>query len=135
MSLKNKITEEIKTAMKSGDKIRLNLFRVLKGELARVEDSKNELTDEQVIKMFQKFIKNLEMVNDERSKQEIEILNEYMPKQLAENEIEDIIQSLIVTNNYSSMKDMGKIMSDFTADYSGQADMKLVSTIVRKNLS
>lgn len=135
MTLKNKITEEIKTAMKSGDKIRLNLFRVLKGELARVEDSKNELTDEQVIKMFQKFIKNLEMVNDERSKQEIEILNEYMPKQLAENEIEDIIQSLIVTNNYSSMKDMGKIMSDFTADYSGQADMKLVSTIVRKNLS
>ena len=135
MTLKNKITEEIKTAMKSGDKFRLNLFRVLKGELARVEDSKNELTDEQVIKMFQKFIKNLEMVNDERSKQEIEILNEYMPKQLAENEIEDIIQSLIVTNNYSSMKDMGKIMSDFTADYSGQADMKLVSTIVRKNLS
>ena len=135
MTLKNKITEEIKTAMKSADKIRLNLFRVLKGELARVEDSKNELTDEQVIKMFQKFIKNLEMVNDERSKQEIEILNEYMPKQLAENEIEDIIQSLIVTNNYSSMKDMGKIMSDFTADYSGQADMKLVSTIVRKNLS
>tara|TARA_R100000664_G_C2730811_1_gene121412 strand:+ start:453 stop:860 length:408 start_codon:yes stop_codon:yes gene_type:complete len=135
MTLKNKITEEIKTAMKSGDKIRLNLFRVLKGELARVEDSKNELTDDQVIKMFQKFIKNLEMVNDERSKQEIEILNEYMPKQLAENEIEDIIQSLIVTNNYSSMKDMGKIMSDFTADYSGQADMKLVSTIVRKNLS
>ena len=135
MTLKNKITEEIKTAMKSGDKIRLNLFRVLKGELARVEDSKNELTDELVIKMFQKFIKNLEMVNDERSKQEIEILNEYMPKQLAENEIEDIIQSLIVTNNYSSMKDMGKIMSDFTADYSGQADMKLVSTIVRKNLS
>ena len=64
MTLKNKITEEIKTAMKSGDKIRLNLFRVLKGELARVEDSKNELTDEQVIKMFQKFIKNLEMVNE-----------------------------------------------------------------------
>lgn len=135
MSLKNKITEEIKTAMKSGDKIRLNLFRVLKGELARVEDSKNELTDEQVIKMFQKFIKNLEMVNDERSKQEIAILNEYMPKQLTESEVEDIIQSLIVTNNYSSMKDMGKIMSDFTAHHSGQADMKLVSTIVRKNLS
>ena len=134
MSLKNKITEEIKTAMKSGDKIRLNLFRVLKGELARVEDSKNELTDEQVIKMFQKFIKNLEMVNDERSKQEIEILNEYMPKQLADSEIEEIIQSLIVTNNYSSIKDMGKIMTDFTAEYSGQADMKTVSVIVRKNL-
>lgn len=134
MSLKNKITEEIKTAMKSGDKIRLNLFRVLKGELARVEDSKNELTDEQVIKMFQKFIKNLEMVNDERSKQEIEILNEYMPKQLSDGEIEEIIQSLIVTNNYSSMKDMGKIMTDFTAEYSGQADMKTVSVIVRKNL-
>ena len=134
MSLKNKITEEIRTAMKSGDKIRLNLFRVLKGELARVEDSKNELTDEQVIKMFQKFIKNLEMVNDERSKQEIEILNEYMPKQLADSEIEEIIQSLIVTNNYSSIKDMGKIMTDFTAEYSGQADMKTVSVIVRKNL-
>ena len=134
MSLKNKITEEIKTAMKSGDKVRLNLFRVLKGELARVEDSKNELTDEQVIKMFQKFIKNLEMVNDERSKQEIEILNEYMPKQLSDGELEEIIQSLIVTNNYSSMKDMGKFMTDFTTEYSGQADMKTVSTIVRKNL-
>lgn len=134
MTLKNKITEEIKTAMKSGDKIRLNLFRVLKGELSRVEDNKNELTDDQVIKMFQKFIKNLEMVNDERSKKEIEILNEYMPKQLLDEEVEEIIQSLIVTNNYSSMKDMGKIMSDFTAEYSGRADMKIVSTIVRKNL-
>jgi hypothetical protein len=84
--------------------------------------------------MLHKFIKNLETVSDERSKQEIAILREYLPEQMTETEIRDAIQVIITTNNYSTIKDMGKVMSDFNFKFNGQADMKIVSGLVKENL-
>lgn len=133
--MREKINEEIKNSLRSGDKIRLNLFRVIKGEMGRLEDGNTELSDKSITQLLQKFKKNLESVNDEKSKQEIKIIEEYLPTQLSEEEIEKEIQSIIITNNYSTMKDMGKIMGDFNKRYGGQADNKIVSTIVKKILT
>ena len=133
--MREKINEEIKNSLRSGDKIRLNLFRVIKGEMGRLEDGNTEFSDKSIIQLLQKFKKNLESVNDEKSQQEIKIIEEYLPTQLSEEEIEKEIQSIIITNNYSTMKDMGKIMGDFNKQYGGQADNKIVSTIVKKILT
>jgi len=133
--MREKINEEIKNSLRSGDKIRLNLFRVIKGEMGRLEDGNTELSDKSIIQLLQKFKKNLESVNDEKSQQEIKIIEEYLPTQLSEEEIEKEIQSIIITNNYSTMKDMGKIMGDFNKQYGGQADNRIVSIIVKKILT
>ena len=117
--------------MKNGDKDKLNLFRVLKGEISRLEDGKKELTEQETIKVIQKFVKNLETVGDEKSKLEIEMLQPFLPKLMSEPEIEDKIKMLIVTHNFCDMKDMGKIMGEFNKEYGGKADNKVVSRIVR----
>ena len=67
--MREKINEEIKNSLRSGDKIRLNLFRVIKGEMGRLEDGNPELSDKSIIQLLQKFKKNLESVNDEKSQQ------------------------------------------------------------------
>ncbi len=133
--MKERINEEIKTSLRNGDKVRLNLLRVIKGEIGRLEDGATILTETEVIKLLQKFKKNLETVNDDKSKEEIKILDEYLPAQMSESDIEKVIQSIIVTNNYSTMKDMGKIMGDFNKEYGGKADNKLVSQVVKKILT
>ena len=133
--MRKKINDEIKNSLKVGDKNRLNLFRVIKGEISRLEDGKTELKENDIIKLLQKFKKNLELVNDKKSQEEIKILEEYLPNQMREEEIEKVIQSIIITNNYSTMKDMGKIMGDFTKEYGGQADNKIVSAVVKKILT
>tara|TARA_B100000900_G_scaffold295350_1_gene254009 strand:- start:10348 stop:10749 length:402 start_codon:yes stop_codon:yes gene_type:complete len=132
--MKNKINDIIKSSMKNGDKDKLNLFRVLKGEISRLEDGKKELTEQETIKVIQKFVKNLETVGDEKSKSEIEMLQPFLPQLMSEPEIEDIIKMLIVTHNFCDMKDMGKLMGQFNKEYGGRADNKVVSQIVKNIL-
>jgi len=132
--MKNKINDIIKSSMKNGDKDKLNLFRVLKGEISRLEDGKKELTEQETIKVIQKFVKKLETVGDEKSKSEIEMLQPFLPQLMSEPEIEDIIKMLIVTHNFCDMKDMGKLMGQFNKEYGGRADNKVVSRIVKNIL-
>jgi len=133
--MKDRINEEIKTSLRNGDKVRLNLLRVLKGEIGRLEDGCTTLNETEIIKLLQKFKKNLQTVNDIKSQEEIKILEEYLPTPMTEDKIEKVIQSIIITNNYSTMRDMGKIMGDFNKEYGGQADNKLVSEVVKKILT
>ena len=132
--MRDKINDIIKSSMKNGDKDKLNLFRVLKGEISRLEDGKKELTEQETIKVIQKFVKNLESVGDEKSKSEIEMLQPFLPQLMSEPEIEDIIKMLIVTHNFCDMKDMGKLMGQFNKEYGGRADNKVVSRIVKNIL-
>tara|TARA_B100001769_G_C22101674_1_gene594808 strand:- start:1471 stop:1878 length:408 start_codon:yes stop_codon:yes gene_type:complete len=134
MNTKEKINKDIKHSLKESNKVKLNLLRVIKGEISRGEDGKTELTEQQVISLLQKFKKNLEIVNDDNAKKEISIINEYLPIMMKEDEIERAIQTIIVTNNYSTMKDIGKIMGDFNKEYGGQADNKLVAEITKNIL-
>ena len=132
--MKDKINDIIKESLRSGDKERLTLFRVIKGEISRLEDGSKSLTESEIIKLLQKFVKNLESINDDKSKREIEMIKPYLPTQMSEDEIEDVIKMLIVTHNFCDMKDMGKLMGQFNKEYGGKADNKVVSQIVRNIL-
>jgi uncharacterized protein YqeY len=128
MSLTNLISEDLKSAMKEKNAIKLSVLRVLKAELQRSEQStsgKVELTDGDVIKVVKKLSEGIkETTNDQ---DELAVLEVYLPKQLSEVEMREIISML-------SVKDMGTVMKHFKANYDGQYDGKTLSTLVKESL-
>ena len=145
--MKNKIIEDIKSAMKSQDKVALAVVRMLKSDIQMAElNKKSELTDDEIvsivskqIKMRRDSIKEFEKGNRndliEQSEQEIKILEKYLPEQLTEEEVTDIINNAFSKVNPTSSSDMGKIMGALTPLVKGKADMGIVSKIVKEKLS
>lgn len=145
--MKNKIIEDIKSAMKSQDKVALAVVRMLKSDIQMAElNKKSELTDDEIvsivskqIKMRKDSIKEFEKGNRndliEQSEQEIKILEKYLPEQLTEEEVTDIINNVFSKVNPTSSADMGKIMGALTPLVKGKADMGFVSKIVKEKLS
>ena len=145
--MKNKIIEDIKSAMKSQDKVALAVVRMLKSDIQIAElNKKSELTDDEIvsivskqIKMRKDSIKEFEKGNRndliEQSEQEIKILEKYLPEQLTEEEVTDIINNVFSKVNPTSSSDMGKIMGALTPLVKGKADMGIVSKIVKEKLS
>lgn len=145
--MKNKIIEDIKSAMKSQDKVALAVVRMLKSDIQMAElNKKSELTDDEIvsivskqIKMRRDSIKEFEKGNRndliEQSEQEIKILEKYLPEQLTEEEVTDIINNVFSKVNPTSSSDMGKIMGALTPLVKGKADMGIVSKIVKEKLS
>lgn len=147
MSLKEKIQQDWKDAMKSRDKFRSNTLSMAKAAILQVEKTDNRvLDDDEVIGILSKEVKSrrdalvdFEKGNRqdlvEEAKSEIEILLEYLPKQLTEDEIAEIVRQIICETGASSAKDMGKVMTAAMAKLKGRADGKLVSSIVKQNLN
>ncbi|EDS76511.1 GatB/YqeY domain-containing protein [Clostridium massiliodielmoense] len=147
MSLKEKIQQDWKGAMKSRDKFRSSTLSMAKAAILQVEKTDNRvLDDEEIIGILSKEVKSrrdalvdFEKGNRqdlvEEAKSEIEILLEYLPKQLTEDEIAEIVRQIICETGASSAKDMGKVMSAVMAKLKGRADGKLVSSIVKQNLN
>lgn len=145
--MKNKIIEDIKSAMKSQDKVALAVVRMLKSDIQMAElNKKSELTDDEIvsivskqIKMRKDSIKEFEKGNRndliEQSEQEIKILEKYLPEQLTEEEVTDIINNVFSKVNPISSSDMGKIMGALTPLVKGKTDMVIVSKIVKEKLS
>ena len=145
--MKNKIIEDIKSAMKSQDKVALAVVRMLKSDIQMAElNKKSELTDDEIvsivskqIKMRKDSIKEFEKGNRndliEQSEQEIKILEKYLPEQLTEEEVTDIINNVFSKVNPTSSSDMGKIMGALTPLVKGKTDMGIVSKIVKEKLS
>ena len=145
--MKNKIIEDIKSAMKSQDKVALAVVRMLKSDIQMAElNKKSELTDDEIvsivskqIKMRKDSIKEFEKGNRndliEQSEQEIKILEKYLPEQLTEEEVTDIINNVFSKVNPTSSSDMGKIRGALTPLVKGKADMGIVSKIVKEKLS
>lgn len=145
--MKNRIIEDIKLAMKSQDKERLSVVRMLKSDIQMAElNKKSDLTDDEVIALVSKQIK---MRNDsikefekggrtdliEAANSEINILKEYLPEQLSEEEVIKIIDDVFNKVNPTSSSDMGKIMGLLNPLVKGKADMGFVSKIVKEKLS
>ena len=142
--MKNKIIEDIKSAMKSQDKVALAVVRMLKSDIQMAElNKKSELTDDEIvsivskqIKMRKDSIKEFEKGNRndliEQSEQEIKILEKYLPEQVTEEEVTDIINNVFSKVNPTSYSDMGKIMGALTPLVKGKADMGIVSKIVKE---
>lgn len=145
--MKNRIIEDIKLAMKAQDKVKLPVVRMLKADIQMAElNKKSELTDDEIIsivskqiKMRKDSIKEFEKGNRndliESANSEIKILEEYLPEQLSEQEVTDIINDVFTKVNPSSPSDMGKIMGVVTPLVKGKTDMGLVSKIVKEKLS
>lgn len=144
--MKQRIMEDLKSAMKSGDKGRLSVIRMLKGAIQMEEIAKmHELTDEEIVPIIAKQIKTRKEANVEFAKAnrndlvdknnaEIEILNTYMPRMMDEAEINLIIDQVFAKINPTSSNDIGKIMKEIAPQVRGKADMSLVNSLIKSRL-
>lgn len=148
MSLEAKLMGDLKTAMKAKDQAALRSIRAIKAAilLAKTDGSGTELDEAGEIKMIQKLIKSRQDSLDIYNKQgradlakveeeEIAVLQNYLPKQLSEEELMPLLKGIITETNASSMKDMGKVMGIATKQLAGQADGKTVSSIIKQLLT
>lgn len=147
MSLAEKITEDVKIAMKNQDKEKLNVIRMVKSaiQLAKIE-AKHDLSDEEVIDVISKQIKMRKdsIVEFEKAsrtdlaenyRKEIEILKEYMPEPLSIEKVKEIIDAAFDKIKPTSPKQMGLIMKEVTPQVKGKFDMGEVSKIIKEKLS
>lgn len=137
----------MKAALKAKDSVKLGALRMLRAQLKdhQIEVGR-ELTDEDVISVLTNAAKkrkeSIEMYEKsdradllENEKKELEVISKYLPKQLDENEIEDIVSGIIDEVGATSVQDIGKVMGPAMKELKGKADGKLVQEIVRKKLS
>ena len=148
MSLADKINQDIKTAMKEKQADRLAALRAIKTELLleQTSGSGKPINEEKEIKIIQKLIKQRkdsaeiykkENRNDlyEKEMAEIKFLEEYLPEQLSEEELNAIIKEAVEKTGASSMKDMGKVMGMVNAKVAGRAEGKVIAQKVKVLLS
>lgn len=146
MRLKAQISEDMKTAMKAGDKERLKVVRLILAAIQQIEiDQRTELDDAAVLGVLDKMVKQRRDSVSQFKKggrqdladieiQEISVLDTYLPEQLSEAELSDIIEQAIKDSGAESMRDMGKVMGQIKAKAAGRADMGAVGTKVKERL-
>jgi uncharacterized protein YqeY len=147
MSLKERITDDMKAAMRSGEKERLGLIRMITAAIKQREvDERITLDDTQVLTVLEKMIKQRkeslvqfqagnrqDLVDKEAA--EITLLQGYLPSQLSAAEIDALISDAIAATGAASVKDMGKVMAIIKGKAQGRADMAAVGAKVKARLS
>jgi uncharacterized protein YqeY len=147
MSLKQRITEDMKMAMRTGNAKQRDTIRLLQAAIKQREvDERITLDDSAVISVIEKMLKQrkdsitqyeaaqrLDLVNSE--KEEVSILSAYMPQALSDSEIENLIAEAISETNAAGMQDMGKVMSILKPKLAGRADMAKVSALIKTRIS
>jgi uncharacterized protein len=146
MSLKERITEDMKSAMRAAQKERLGTVRmILAGIKQREVDERVTLDDSQVLAVIDKMVKQrkesiaqfetggrADLVAKEQA--EIALLQEYLPTQLTSAEIEALISAAIAKTGATTIKDMGKVMGALKCELAGRADMGAVSARIKQKL-
>ena len=149
MDLFDTISEEIKKAMLAKDKVRLEALRGVKKEFIEAKTAKNahdQFSDEVAIAIIQKMVKQRKDSAEIYTSQnrpdlaetevaELNVLKEFLPAQLSEEELEKAIKTIISNVGATSMKDMGKVMGVATKELSGKSEGKAISIMVKKLLS
>ena len=149
MSLKEQLTEDMKAAMRAKDegKQRLGVIRLVRGAIRQVEiDSKKELGDDDVVAIISKEVKQRRDSIEEfkkggredlvaQNEAEIAILMAYLPEQLGEAEVRELVKAAITESGAASPKDMGKVMKVLMPKVKGKADGKLVNNLVKELLN
>ena len=147
MDFVKELDQDIIEAMKAKDSVRLATLRGIKGAMKLQSiDHKKEINDELLIEVVSKDVKNRnESIKEfekgnrqdliDKTRVEIEILNKYLPEQLTQEEILEIIEQAFTEVNPSGMKDMGKIMGIVTPRVKGRADMGMISSLIREKLN
>lgn len=144
--MENQIDNDLKLALKSGDKFTLSVLRMLKSEIINEsrKGSLRTLTDDEVLKVIKKGVKTRKDSIEEYKKygkldtanelaKEVDILNKYLPQEMSEEEIIKIVNEVFEELKPSSMKDMGNLMKVISSKITN-ADMSLVSKIVKDKL-
>mgnify|MGYP001821917126 FL=1 len=146
MSLKDSITEDMKSAMKAGDKDRLKVVRLILAAIKQVEvDSRKELDDTAVLGVLDKMVKQRRDSIEQFSKggrddlaaierAEIDVLESYLPEKMDDTEIDALIDEVIAATGAESIRDMGKVMGAIKAKAAGRADMGAVGSRVKARL-
>lgn len=148
MSLQNQVMEQMKTAMKAKDTVALESLRAIKSALllAQTSGAGGELSEADETKLIQKLVKQrkdsatifTEQGRDDLATPELTqaaIIEQFLPEQLTEEEIEKVVVQTIDALGAEGMKDMGKVMGMVSKELAGQADGKTISTIVKNKLS
>jgi len=147
MSLKNQITEDMKSAMKAGEKDRLKVVRLILAAIKQVEvDTRTELDDAAVLGVLNKMVKQRrdsveqfekgdreDLADIERA--EIEVLENYLPEQMSAEDLTALVDEVIAATGAEGMRDMGKVMGQIKAKAAGRADMGAVSATVKERLN
>ena len=149
MELEKLINNDLKEAMKAKDKRKLEALRAIKSALLLEKTGKDvadgEIPDSVEIKMLRKLVKQRKdaaVIYREQNRPDLAeeeeyqagIIEKYLPQQLSEEQVKEIVEKVIVDMEAKSMKDMGKVMGQATKVIAGRADNKLVSQIVRTRL-
>ncbi|AKH21513.1 GatB/YqeY domain-containing protein [Sedimenticola thiotaurini] len=144
--LKQRIQDDMKSAMKGGDKARLGVIRLLMAAIKQREvDERVELDDEQILAVLDKMVKQrrdsisqyeqagrAELAEQEAF--EITVLQDYLPEALSEDEISNMISEVIQATGATSLRDMGKVMGQLKPKMQGRADMGAVSALIKQKL-
>jgi len=146
MSLKDKITDDMKSAMKAGEKDRLKAVRLILAAVKQIEvDTRTELDDTTVLSVLDKMVKQRrdsieqfekggreDLVNIELA--EIAVIETYLPEQLSIEELDALIDEAISATGAENIRDMGKVMGQIKSKAAGRADMGAVSAKVKARL-
>ena len=147
MSLKGQITEDMKVAMKAGDKDRLKVVRLMLAAIKQIEvDKRIEMDDAAVLAVLTKMVKQRRdsIEHFEKGKREdlakierdeIAVIDTYLPQQLAADELAAMVDEVIQATGAESIRDMGKVMGQIKAKAAGRADMGAVSATVKERLN
>lgn len=149
MTIFDKVSEDIKSAMKARDKVRLETLRNIKKvflEAKTAPGANDTLEDADALKIISKLAKQgretaatyqqagrADLADGELA--QVAVLEEYLPKQLSEEDIEAAVRDIIAQTGASSMKDMGRVMGLASKQMAGQADGRTISAIVKRLLS
>jgi len=146
MALREKITNDMKDALRAGDKLRLSVIRLILAAIKQREvDERILLDDTQVLAVLDKMLKQRrdsvtqfekgnrqDLADQERS--EIKLIQSYLPVQLAESELDQLVADAIRASGATSIKDMGKVMGLLKSQVQGRADMGAISARIKTKL-
>lgn len=148
MNLEEKVNEALRKAIKEGNKVRMDTLRSIRASIIEFNKSGigRAMTPDDELKILQSAIKKrkdaIELYEKggrqelaDREKEEIKIIQEYLPEQLSEDEIRTIIKKIVVEINATSLKDLGKVMGKAMQELKGKADGSLVQSIAKEVLS
>jgi uncharacterized protein YqeY len=147
LPLLDQINQDIKSAMLEKRVLERDTLRMLLAEIKRYQiDEKTEATDEVVLTIINKMVKQRKDSIEQftkggrddlasKEKDQLEVIKQYLPEQLSEDKIREIVEAAVKSTQASSMQDMGKVMGAIKSELQGKADMGLVSQIVKSSLS
>ncbi|RXJ88986.1 glutamyl-tRNA amidotransferase [Arcobacter sp. CECT 8983] len=147
MSLKQKLKDDLKLAMREKNIVKRDSIRAINTMIKQIEvDERKELSDEDVLKLIQKGIKQREesiaqykeASRDDlvaKEQEQVDIFKEYMPKQLSDEELESSMKEIIAEVGATTVKDMGKVMGTASKKLAGVADGKRINEMTKKLLA